>query len=174
IANEARMIHKVKQAPVARQCFEHLLDLTLSIREWFHRRRRTKEVMAKVDGLDEFFVAFESLTQANFIVRLKQEQNAIRRMLVRIHTIRETSFISSGYMVAEMTTLLVITGLILSKIDPFYESLFFVGVISFLMVFLNLLIRDLDNPFGYDEGDSAEDVSLKPLDDLIENLKAAS
>ncbi len=174
IANEARMIHKVKQAPVARQCFEHLLDLTLSIREWFHRRCRTKEVMAKVDGLDEFFVAFESLTQANFIVRLKQEQNAIRRMLVRIHTIRETSFISSGYMVAEMTTLLVIVGLILSKIDPFYESLFFVGVISFLMVFLNLLIRDLDNPFGYDEGDSVEDVSLKPLDDLIENLKAAS
>lgn len=59
----------------------------------------------------------------------------------------------------------------MSKIDPFYESLFFVGVISFLMVFLNLLIRDLDNPFGYSEGDSVEDVSLKPLDDLIDNLR---
>jgi predicted membrane chloride channel (bestrophin family) len=77
-------------------------------------------------------------------------------------------------MVAETTTLLVIVGLILSRIDPFYESLFFVGVISFLMVFLNLLIRDLDNPFGYYEGDSVEDVSLKPLEDLIENIKAVS
>jgi predicted membrane chloride channel (bestrophin family) len=174
IADEARTIHRTKQAPVARKCFEHLLDLTGSIKEWFHRRHRTKEIMAKIDGLDEFFVAFEAHIQANFIVRLKQEQSNIRRMLVRTHTIRETSFISSGYVVAETTTLLLIAGLILSKIDPFYESLFFVGVISFLMVFLNLLIRDLDNPFGYSEGDSVEDVSLKPLDDLIANLKQVS
>ena len=174
IADEARTIHKAKQAPVARKCFEHLLELAHSIKDWFHKRQRTKEVMARIDGLDEFFVAFESHIQANFIVRLKQEQSSIRRALVRIHTIRETSFISSGYMVAETTTLLLIVGLILSKVDPFYESLFFVGVISFLMVFLNLLIRDLDNPFGYYESDSVEDVSLKPLDDLIESLKAVS
>jgi hypothetical protein len=127
--------------------------------------------MARLDGLDDFFVAFESLTQANFIVRLKQEQSNVRRALVRIHTIRETSFISSGYMVAQITTLMLVSGLILSRIDPFYESLFFVGVITFLLVFLNLLIHDLDNPFGYYEGDSAEDVSLKPLDDLIDHLK---
>ena len=77
-------------------------------------------------------------------------------------------------MVAETVTLLLIGGLILSKIDPFYESLFFVGVITFLLAFLNLLIRDLDNPFGYYEGDSAEDVSLKPLDDVISHLKSQS
>ena len=40
-----------------------------------------------------------------------------------------------------------------------HESLFFVGVITFLLAFLNLLIRDLDNPFGYDEADSTEDAS---------------
>jgi len=174
IADEARTLHRTKQAPAARQCCEHLLALTLSIKEWFHRRQRTRDVMAKLDGLDDFFVAFESLTQANFIVRLKQEQSNVRRLLVRVHTIRETSFISAGYMVADTTTLLLICGLILSKIDPFYESLFFVGVITFLMVFLNLLIRDLDNPFGYYEGDSAEDVSLKPLDDVIAHLKPLS
>ncbi|MBK9472453.1 MAG: hypothetical protein IPO18_09240 [bacterium] len=42
-------------------------------------------------------------------------------------------------------------GLVLARIEPFYESLFFVGVISWLMIFLLLLIRDLDNPFGYYE-----------------------
>jgi len=34
------------------------------------------------------------------------------------------------------------------------------------------LIHDLDNPFGYYERDSAEDVSLKPLDDLMAHLEA--
>jgi predicted membrane chloride channel (bestrophin family) len=172
IADEVRIIHKTKQSPAASRCLEHMLDLTLSIKEWFHKRHRTREVMARLNGLDDFFVAFESLIQANFIVRLKQEQGNVRRVLVRIHTIRETSFISSGYMVAQITTLLLVGGLILSKIDPFYESLFFVGVITFLLVFLNLLIHDLDNPFGYYEGDSAEDVSLKPLDDLMDYLKS--
>ena len=62
-------------------------------------------------------------------------------------------------------------GLVLVKIDPFYESLFFVGVITFLLRFLGLLIQDLDNPFGYYEGDSVEDVSLKPLDDVIARLR---
>ena len=35
------------------------------------------------------------------------------------------------------------------------------------------LVRDLDNPFGYYESDSTEDVSLKPLDDLIDKLTKA-
>jgi predicted membrane chloride channel (bestrophin family) len=174
IADEALAIHKAKQAPAAMECFLHVQGLVGSIKDWFHKKQRTRDVMMKLDGLGDFFTAMEPLTQANFIVRLKQEQSNVRRILVRIHGIRETNFISSGYMVAEATTLMLVIGLVLAKIDPFYESLFFVGVITFLLVFLNLLIRDLDNPFGYYEGDSAEDVSLKPLDDLAEHLSAVS
>ena len=81
----------------------------------------------------------------------------------RIHTIRETTFISSGYLLADLTTFFLCIGLILAKIEPFYKSLFFVSVISYLMIYLLLLIRDLDNPFGYYERFSGEDVSLKPL-----------
>jgi hypothetical protein len=88
-------------------------------------------------------------------------------MIIRIHTIRETSFVSSGYLIATTTTVFLLVGLIISKIEPFYESLFFVGLLSYLMVFLILLIRDLDNPFGYSSESSSEDVSLKPLEDLI-------
>jgi hypothetical protein len=94
IADEAWAIHRAKQAPVAKECFRHLLDLTASIKEWFHKKQRTRDVMMKLDGLGDFFLAFEPLTQANFIVRLKQEQSNVRRILVRIHTVRETNFIS--------------------------------------------------------------------------------
>jgi hypothetical protein len=101
---------------------------------------------------------------------LKQEQSAIRRVLIRIHSVRETSFVASGYLAAHVTTALVGLGLVLVKIDPFYESLFFVGVIGFLLTFLILLIHDLDNPFGYYEAGSSEDVSLKPLEDVVARL----
>jgi hypothetical protein len=112
----------------------------------------------------------EQWTQATLVARLKQEQSNLRRTLIRIHTIRETSFVSSGYLLADITTVLLCVGLILSRIEPFYESLFFVVVISYLMIFLLMLIRDLDNPFGYYERYSGADVSLKPLQDTAERL----
>jgi len=70
-----------------------MLDLTTSLRRWFHKEERTQNLTEKVYGLGDFFVALEPFTQANFIVRLKQEQTAISRMLVRIHAIRETSLL---------------------------------------------------------------------------------
>ena len=173
IVEEALTIYKSKNASVAKECLIYLNQLTVSIKNWFYKKERTKDIIEKLSGLSDFFVGFEPLTQATFIARLKQEQTNIRRILVRIHTVRETSFVSSGYMIAEITTVLLVIGLIFSKIDPFYESLFFVGVITFLLTFLILLIKDLDNPFGYYEADSTEDVSLKPLDDLIAKLTKA-
>ncbi len=170
IAEEVLMIYKSKNASVGKECLAYLCQLTVSIKKWFHKKERTKDTMDKLGGLSDFYVAFEPHTQATFIARLKQEQTNIRRIMIRIHTVRETSFVSSGYLIAELTTVLVTIGLILAKIDPFYESLFFVGVITFLLTFLILLIRDLDNPFGYYETHSTEDVSLKPLDDLIDRL----
>jgi predicted membrane chloride channel (bestrophin family) len=173
ITEEALAIYKSKNASVGKECLTYLCQLTVSIKNWFYKKERTRDIMEKLGGLSDFFVAFEPLTQATFIARLKQEQTNIRRIMIRIHTIRDTSFVSSGYLIAEVTTVFLAIGLILAKIDPFYESLFFVGVITFLLTFLILLIRDLDNPFGYYESDSTEDVSLKPLDDLIDKLTRA-
>lgn len=69
-----------------------------------------------------------------------------------------------------MVTFLLCIGLILVRIEPFYESLFFTGVISYLMIYLLMLIRDLDNPFGYYERYSGEDVPLKPVEGTTARL----
>lgn len=170
MADEAATVYEFKRAEVAKQLLDSLLALSQSIRAWFYKQAPTRQLMASLGSLNHCFFGLESVTQANFIARLKQEQSNIRRTLIRIHTIRETSFIPSGYLIADITTILVLMGLVLSKIEPFYESLFFVGVITFLLRFLGLLIKDLDNPFGFYESGSQEDVSLKPIDDAIARL----
>ena len=48
--------------------------------------------------------------------------------------------------------------------------MFLVTVIVYLVIYLSMLIRDLDNPFGYYERYSGEDVSLKPLEDTAHRL----
>lgn len=128
---------------------------------------KTKEIMLLIEELSYEYVLLEKHTQPNYIARLKQEQNNLRRIITRIHTIRETDFVFSGYFIASTTTFLLILGMIFLKIEPFYESLFFVGLVTYLLLFLLKLIKDLDNPFGHYERTSFEEVSIKPIDDAI-------
>ncbi len=167
IADECRIIYTNKKSEEAKVCLIFISDFTGNLIEWFHKKEKTAKVMEKITGLNKFFLDFEQLTQANFIVRMKQEQSAIRRMITRIHTIRETSFNEAGYTIAEIITALVIFGLLFIRIDPYYESVFFVGFVSFILLYMVFLIKDLDNPFAYYEKESlSEEVSLKPLVDL--------
>lgn len=140
------------------------------IQRWLMRTSRTAEVMTAIDDLTNEFAQLERHTPANYVARLKQEQNNLRKLVTRIHTIRETDFVFSGYFIASTSTLLLITGLVFVKIEPFYESMFFVGLVTYLLLFLLRLIRDLDNPFGYSDAASFEDVSTKPIDDAVARI----
>jgi predicted membrane chloride channel (bestrophin family) len=175
LENLAQEVRGVKIArPEAKadvdSCLALLSQLGRDLLDWFLKRHRSQDLLEHLNELTGHFARLEKWTQATLVARFKQEQGNLRRTLVRIHTIRETSFISSGYLLADAMTVCLCVGLVLVRIDPFYESLFFVGVISFLMIFLLMLIRDLDNPFGYYERSSGEDVSLKPIEDLIGRL----
>ena len=172
LADEMQSIHRRSRAPVALAALAHLSHLGATLHRWMHKQERTRVVMGLIGDLNDHFLAVDGHTQANFIARLKQEQSALRKIIIRIHTIRETDFISSGYFIARTTTLLLLLGLVFARIEPFYESLFFLGLVSYLLLFLLFLIRDLDNPFGYYENESSEDVSLKPLEDAMADLKA--
>src|SRR4030042_4198073 len=183
IAEDCALLWRHKQAEPARGCLRSTPDLMITFMRWFWRKARTQDLMDKVYRLGDFFMAFEPFTQANFIVRLKQEQSAISRMLVRIDTIRDTAFVSSGQAMAKIATVLVLIGLLTVRIHPWYESVFVVGMIAWFLSYLILLIGDLDNPFDYDEKGRSrgQEIPLKLLDDLemriarkIESVKSVS
>ena len=52
--------------------------------------------------------------------------------------------------------------------------MFFVGVITFLVTFMILLIQDLDNPFKYKSAGLTEDVSLYPVQEVTDRLRKLS
>jgi hypothetical protein len=173
MADEAEIVYLNKQAPQALQFLQDLLSLTESLLKWFNKKERTAALMDQLRLLNQHFLAFESLTQANFIARLKQEQSSLRKTITRIHTIRETSFSATGYAIAEIITVILTFGLIVVKLDPYLESVFFVAFVTFILIYMVCLIRDLDNPFGYyEKATQSDEVSLKPVDDLLLRLKA--
>jgi predicted membrane chloride channel (bestrophin family) len=151
-------------------CLTRISQLANDVHGYFYKKVEIADLLEGVNDLTVQFEGLQSSTQGTFIARLKQEQSNLRRTLIRINIIRETSFVSTGYLLADMITGLLCVGLVLTSVDPFYESMFFAGVISYLMIFLLMLIRDLDNPFGYYEGASSADVTLDPLNDTLSRL----
>lgn len=173
LADEGYIIFKNKKTEVARDYLRKLSGFNDLLIQWFHKKAKTEDLKKELFGFNDIFLDFEGLTQANFIARLKQEQNSLRRSITRAHTIRETSFLGTGYAIAEIITFLLVAGLIFIKIDPFYESIFFVFFVSFILIYMIYFIRDLDNPFGYNEKENlVEEVSLKPLLDSKKTINA--
>jgi len=164
MADEGLIIYKNKKSPEARDFLLKLSQFNKMLIDWFYKKEKTENLMKKLLSFNDDFLAFENQTQANFIVRLKQEQNVIRKMINRIHTIRETSFLGTGYAIAEIISFILIVGLVFIKMDPFYESIFFVSFVSFIVIYMIFFIKDLDNPFDYNEKEClVEEVSLMPV-----------
>ncbi|MBV6509700.1 MAG: hypothetical protein JJLCMIEE_02796 [Acidimicrobiales bacterium] len=172
IADECQILYRAKQAPAARACLEHLAALASDIDNWLHGRVGVEIPLDRLDGLNGYFLEFEQLTQPNFIVRLKQEQSALRLLVIRINTIKETSFVGAGYLVAEATSLLLIVALLMAEVAQLPAELFLIGAIAFLLTYMILLIRDMDDPFDFDHDGQrgAAEVSLAPLEYLEETL----
>jgi hypothetical protein len=105
--------------------------------------------------------------------RLIQQMENLLRIINRINTIRETSFVASVYWLAWLGTALMCAGLVFTQLNSPLESSVFLLVVSFVLLFMIHLISDLDNPFGFNDVNSAEDVCLDPLLHCVQRLHVA-
>jgi hypothetical protein len=166
--DDAYTILKSKNSETARNFIDFEKVFIHSLLDWFYKKERTKTIFEKLSQMNDFFVELdkEGVIPA-YIVKMKNEQSAIRKLILRVDTIRDTNFIGSAYAIVEAMGVLTGIGLIMIKIEPFYASLFITLLVIFLISYMVFLIIDLDNPFDYSaKGESGTEVSLKPLYDL--------
>jgi hypothetical protein len=173
LLDDTYTIYKTKNSDSAFRFIEFQKSFIISLMDWFYKKGRTLTIFKKISMMNDFFIEFDREgVQANYIIKLKNEQNSIRKMLLRIDTIRDTNFVGSAYAIVEAMGFLTVVGLVMIKIEPFYASLFVTLLVTFLISYMFLLIKDLDNPFDYSiNGESGTEVSLKPLHDLEVDLK---
>lgn len=137
--------------------------------KWLYKEIRTTEILDKVSEMNKFFIAFDTGgVTANFIIKMKNEQSAIRKIIMRIDTIRDTGFVGSAYAIVEAMGIAISLGLVVIRIEPLYAAVFFIALVTFLVFYMLQLIKDLDNPFDYANNgrDGGTEIPLKPLDDL--------
>ncbi len=128
-----------------------------------------------VSELNESLIQMERLNvPAPYLARLKNEQGSLRRSILRASYIKENSFVGIAYVIAEAATAIVLIFLIFLRTSPPYEGIALLFAISFLLIYLLLLIRDMDNPFELKKGPASSysaDVKVTQLYDLKRSLE---
>lgn len=168
LLDDTLTIYKGKNSETARDFVEFQKSFRLMLMAWFYKKERTKTLLDKLSSMNEYFIKFENEgIQANYIIKMKNEQNFLRKLILRIDTIRDTEFVGSAYAIVEAMGFLMAIGLIIIKIEPFYAALFLTSLVTFLIAYMFKLIKDLDNPFDYHcNGECGTEISLKLIHDL--------
>ena len=117
-------------------------------------RRRSYDVRNDIRGLLPYFMEMEKGgVPANFIVQFKQQQMALLRSRDRVNYIQR-----------------LIALLLVTNVDPFYGGLVMIGLISFILIYMLILIRVISTPF-HKAGRTQDDVSLFLIKDAVNYLK---
>lgn len=173
MADECLITYDELKLPEAKACLAQLVEISTSIRWWLLQDRGFDDVMSDLRALNGPFAVMAPAIQAGFTTRLKSEQAAIRKTVLRMDTMRRTSYVAAGYLIAEVTAVLLSIVLILTDLVDLAPTLCLVGLISYLLFYLVGLIRDLDNPFEYTDGQpGAADVNLGVLERNEDRLRA--
>lgn len=135
-------------------------------------RQGVRGMSAKIRALNPYFGEMEKAgVPANFIVKLKQQQLLLLRHRKRVTYIQRIKFIPSANILLKSIVFLVIGLLIFTNVDPFYGSLAIIGIISYVLVFMMILIDVISTPF-HTAGKTRDDVSLFLIDSTVDYLQS--
>ena len=173
IADECLITYEELTLPAAKTALGQLIEISRSVRLWLIHDRGLEDVLSDIRSLNGPYRIFAPLIQAGFTTRLKTEQSNLRKTVLRMDTMRRTSYVAAGYLIAEVTALLLMFVLVVTDLGAIAPTLVLVGLISYLLIYLVSLIRDLDNPFEYLDGQpGAADVNLEVLERNEDRLRA--
>lgn len=132
-----------------------------------HNRRKAYEEIHEISG------ALTEMEKAkvppNFIVKLKQEQGSLIRILLRLYYIQQIGFIPSAYYLVVSTAVTVIGILLVTELEPFNASVVSLGIVAFIFIYLIRLIAIANTPFR-PEGSTKDDISLFLIEEALQHL----
>ncbi len=142
--------------------YVELNKLLVSILDLFKKDLliHTKKAYFKANELSLIFDKLEKLgVPANYIVKLKQDQNVILRGILRVNYIQKIQPIPSAFILVQSIVTGLVIILLFTKMDSIINELAAIGFITFIFIYMWKLIRVLEKPFR-EEGTTMDDVSL--------------
>jgi len=133
----------------------------------------SRDCLDAIDALSESFAEMDRLEViATYISRLRGEQSAIRKLVLRVYHIQETEFVPSAYTLIWTILLLAVGVLTFTKSESETEGYVLLGAIYFFLLYLARLLKILDTPFQPKKR-TTDDVDFKLFDEFVERIGAS-
>jgi len=152
-----------------------LATIGTGIDDWFHGRITDEQVVEQQGELFEIIVEIEKAgCTAPYITQMLQRATEAAGAVQRAMSIRNTQFIKAGYALMTILVAVVLILLVIADFPSEVAQWTVCGALSLVYTYLLLLVRDLDNPFGYGDNNgrgSGADVDLSPFTSALDLLK---
>ena len=128
--------------------------------------------VARVDELSPLFTQLQNLgLSERFIVRLKTEQDTLRRSIFRVAYIQKMEFVPSVHVMVQTLVVAILFVLLFLKTAGAWESMLILVFVGYMFIYSLVLIGHLDQPFREGEG-TVDDVSLFLLREFLAKIAA--
>jgi hypothetical protein len=147
---------------------EALAKIPLLIKEDIQHHKQNSIEQVKL--LSPFFKQMENMDMpANYIVKLKADQNVALKWVNRMYYLLRIKPLPSGFVLVEFIVYTVIGMLMFTQMTTILDGLVVTGFIAFLYLYIFRLIQIMDIPF-HKEGSTQDDVSLFLLEQQHERF----
>jgi hypothetical protein len=134
----------------------------------------SRTCQAAVEELSETFLELEnSDVPANYIVRQRSEQAALRKSVLRMYSLQREEFLPSAYAMIVGVIALILGLLMVTDFGGTAESLVAVGFLSFFFLALLRLLNIISKPFKVGMERTDDDVSLFLLHEFVVHAQAS-
>ncbi|MBD9373796.1 hypothetical protein IB238_14300 [Rhizobium sp. ARZ01] len=133
----------------------------------------TRECQAAIEDLSQTLEELEgSDVPANYIVRLRSEQAALRKAALRVYHIQREEFLPSAKAMITSVVAVIMLILLFTDMGGLLESLVTVGFLAFFFIYLLRLLGVIDKPFKAGHERTDDDVSLFLLTEFMVHAQA--
>lgn len=149
------------------------ISLVATVDTWLVRRNQVENCYTAMNAFKDVAGRMHTAVGVNYSIRCLSELHNLRRLITRADVIERTSFMPVGYALLD---LLVGSSLLLLLAANFKSALseyFLLALFSLIYIYLDRLIRDVDQPFLYRTSTVASaEVSPFPLHEYRERLES--
>ncbi|MCB1143782.1 MAG: hypothetical protein KDK54_16150 [Leptospiraceae bacterium] len=169
-------ISSIAKSPIDRTPYLKQLASTVDILiDWLYKRKSQEDYY---ESLHQFAVKMADLEKeganGSAVGKLFGDIHNIRKITTRVAVISRTDFLATGYALLEVLIFSIHVVLMIANYQSSIAEKVLTPVISMIYIYMYRLIRDVDDPFEYEDGKEpgVTEIPLFPITEYRERLQS--
>jgi hypothetical protein len=172
LLRECETMNQVWDKPDMETLRKRLIGVVTSLRADINAGD-TRTAQNAIEELSDTLLELEeSDVPANYIVRLRAEQAALRKSALRVYHIQREEFLPSARAMIMSLVAIILLLLLFTDMGGHVESLVTLAFLAFFFVYLLRILNVIDKPFKVGQERTDDDVSLFLLTEFVVHAHA--